>query len=55
VPPGYVAIGSGLGEAPPRDIVALPVVFEEQVLAVIELASFRPFTPVNRAFLEQIV
>jgi signal transduction histidine kinase/HAMP domain-containing protein len=55
VPPGYVTIGSGLGEAPPRDIVALPVVFEEQVLAVIELASFRPFTPVNRAFLEQIV
>jgi signal transduction histidine kinase/HAMP domain-containing protein len=55
VPPGYVTIGSGLGEAPPREIVALPVVFEEQVLAVIELASFRPFTPVNRAFLEQIV
>jgi signal transduction histidine kinase/HAMP domain-containing protein len=55
VPPGYVTIGSGLGEAPAREIVALPVPFEEQVLAVIELASFRPFTPVNRAFLEQIV
>jgi signal transduction histidine kinase/HAMP domain-containing protein len=55
LPPGYVTIGSGLGEAPPRTIVALPVVFEEQVLAVIELASFQPFTAVNRAFLEQIV
>jgi len=31
------------------------VLFEEQVPAVIELASFRPFTPVNQAFLEQIV
>src|SRR6266536_2117380 len=55
VPAGYIAIGSGLGEAAPRGIVALPVLFEEQVPAVIELASFRPFTQVNQAFLEQIV
>jgi signal transduction histidine kinase/HAMP domain-containing protein len=55
LPDGYIAIGSGLGEAAPRGIMALPVLFEEQVLAVIELASFRPFGPVNQAFLEQIV
>src|SRR6266540_4081523 len=55
VPPGYIPISSGLGEAVPLNIVALPVLFEEQVLAVIELASFRPFTAVNQAFLEQIV
>jgi signal transduction histidine kinase/HAMP domain-containing protein len=55
LPDGYISIGSGLGEASPRGIMALPVLFEEQVLAVIELASFRPFTPVNQAFLEQIV
>ncbi len=56
VPPGYIPISSGLGEALPLNIVALPVLFEEeQVLAVIELASFRPFTPINEAFLEQIV
>jgi signal transduction histidine kinase/HAMP domain-containing protein len=55
VPDGYITIGSGLGEASPRGIMALPVLFEEQVLAVIELASFRPFGPVNQTFLEQIV
>ena len=55
LPDGYIAIGSGLGEASPRGVMTLPVPFEEQVLAVIELASFRSFTPVNQTFLEQIV
>src|SRR6266498_1266068 len=55
VPPGYIPISSGLGEAVPLHIIALPVLFEEQVLAVIKLASSRPFTAVNQAFLEQIV
>src|SRR5205085_7811710 len=45
----------GLGETPPVNVVVLPVVFEELVLGVIELASVRPFTSVNQAFLEQIV
>jgi signal transduction histidine kinase/HAMP domain-containing protein len=55
VPSEYITISSGLGEAVPLNIVALPVLFEEQVLAVIELATFRPFTAINQAFLEQIV
>jgi len=55
LPDGYITIGSGLGKASPRGVMALPVLFEEQVLAVIELASFRTFTLVNQAFLEQIV
>jgi HAMP domain-containing protein/signal transduction histidine kinase/ActR/RegA family two-component response regulator len=55
VPKGYVRVGSGLGSAPPRNIVVLPVIFEEQVLAVIELASFHAFSDVYQAFLEQIV
>ncbi len=55
VPAGYVRISSGLGEAAPANIVVLPVLFEERVLAVIELASVRPFSPVHQAFLEQIV
>jgi signal transduction histidine kinase/HAMP domain-containing protein len=55
VPARYVRIGSGLGEAAPANIVVLPVLFEEQVLAVVELASFRPFSPINQAFLDQIV
>src|SRR5205823_10306602 len=39
VPSGYVAVKSGLGEAPPASIVVLPVIFEGRVKAVVELAS----------------
>jgi signal transduction histidine kinase/HAMP domain-containing protein len=54
-PPGYIRISSGLGEGAPVSVVVLPVVFEERVLAVIELASFQRFSQVQRAFLEQLV
>ncbi|HEX9342569.1 MAG TPA: HAMP domain-containing protein [Actinomycetota bacterium] len=54
-PTGYIRISSGLGEGAPVNIVVLPVVFEERVLAVIELASFQRFSAVRRAFLEQLV
>ena len=42
-PEDYVKVTSGLGEAAPRTSSSLPVLFEEQVLGVIELASFRAF------------
>ncbi|GAA4985608.1 HAMP domain-containing protein [Yinghuangia aomiensis] len=53
-PPGYIKISSGLGEAPPVNVVVLPVLFEDQLLGVLELASFSPFTSVHRNFLEQL-
>ncbi|MDE2312602.1 MAG: response regulator, partial [Elusimicrobia bacterium] len=54
VPAGYVKIHSGLGDAEPRNIVILPALFEGEVKAVIELASFKPLTDVHMAFLEQL-
>ncbi len=54
VPGDYVQISSGLGAAPPRSIIALPVLFEGQVKAVIELASFSRFSETHQAFLEQL-
>jgi len=53
-PPGYIKVGSGLGEAAPADILVMPVLFEDQVLGVIELASIRPFSEVHRDFLARI-
>ena len=53
-PPDYVKVTSGLGEALPVNIVVMPILFEEQVLAVVELASLRAFSDVNQAFLEQL-
>jgi signal transduction histidine kinase/HAMP domain-containing protein len=53
LPEGYVKITSGLGEAFPTNLAILPILFEDQVLGVIELASFSTFTPVQTDFLEQ--
>ena len=52
--PTTSAISSGLGEAPPLNIIVLPVVFEGQVKAVLELASFERFNPTHQAFLDQL-
>ncbi|MER5541358.1 HAMP domain-containing protein [Streptomyces sp. NPDC001118] len=53
-PSGYLRISSGLGEAPPAQVIVLPVLFEGNVLGVIELASFTPFTQIQKDFLNQI-
>ncbi|HEX4789406.1 MAG TPA: HAMP domain-containing protein [Actinospica sp.] len=55
VPAGYLRIESGLGSAEPASLLVLPVLFENQVLAVIEFASFEPFTEIQLAFLSQIM
>ena len=54
VPGDYVQINSGLGHATPLNIVVLPVMFEEETKAVIELASFQRFSPTHLTFLEQL-
>ena len=54
VPANYVTISSGLVEAPPANIIILPVVFENQVKAVIELASFQRFNSTHQTFLDQL-
>jgi signal transduction histidine kinase/CheY-like chemotaxis protein/HAMP domain-containing protein len=54
VPPDYVQITSGLGEAPPLQLIVLPVLFEGEVKAVIELASLQAFGPIHQTFLQQV-
>ncbi|MFJ3204627.1 HAMP domain-containing protein [Streptomyces sp. NPDC086989] len=54
VPAGYL-ISSGLGQAAPAHLIVLPIVVEDQVLGVIELASFAPFTAVHRDFLGRLM
>src|SRR5208282_2584682 len=54
VPPDYIRISSGLGEASPQGIIVLPVIFEGQVKGVLELASFERFNPTHQAFLDQL-
>jgi len=54
LPPNTIAIRSGLFEAVPRNVIVLPVLFEDRVKAVIELASLSIFTTSQMAFLEQL-
>jgi HAMP domain-containing protein/signal transduction histidine kinase/CheY-like chemotaxis protein len=54
VPGEYITIASGLGASQPADVVVMPIMFEEQVLGVMELAALRPFSGTNQAFLDQL-
>jgi signal transduction histidine kinase/HAMP domain-containing protein/ActR/RegA family two-component response regulator len=55
VPGDYVRINSGLGAASPLNIMVLPVLFEGSVRAVIEVASFSPFSVPHQVFLDRLV
>ncbi len=54
VPHEYIQVSSGLGEAPPRSLVVLPVLFEGETKAVLELATFDEFDEIRLTFLEQL-
>ncbi len=54
MPSDAVTIGSALFKVAPRNVIVLPVLFENQVKAVIELASVTAFTTLQTTFLEQL-
>jgi signal transduction histidine kinase/HAMP domain-containing protein/ActR/RegA family two-component response regulator len=55
LPAGYARIASAIGESRPVNVMIVPIVFEDQVLGVIEAGSLFPFTQVHRDFLEQLM
>ena len=55
VPGDFIRIGSGLGHAAPANINILPALFEDDVKAVIELASFSEFNETHQNFLNQLM
>jgi signal transduction histidine kinase/DNA-binding response OmpR family regulator/HAMP domain-containing protein len=55
VPPDFLRVGSGLGHAPPANVNILPALFEDEVRAVIELASFSEFNETHQSFLNQLM
>src|ERR671914_566705 len=52
-PGDYVKISSGLGESSPVNVIVIPILFEDQVLGAIELASFNRFSDIHLAFFGQ--
>ncbi len=54
VPNNYIKISSGLGKAKPANLIVLPVLFENDIKAVIELASLDAFSETHLDFLSQL-
>jgi HAMP domain-containing protein/signal transduction histidine kinase/ActR/RegA family two-component response regulator len=54
VPSDYTMVSSGLGESRPVNIVVLPILFEGEVKAVMELSSLERFNSTHQAFLDQL-
>ncbi|MGV0027535.1 response regulator [Phormidesmis priestleyi] len=54
VPDDYIRIHSGLGSALPLNILVLPILFENQVTGVLELASFQRFSEIHLTLLDEI-
>lgn len=54
VPDEFLMISSGLGESPPRSLLISPLIVNEEVYGVIELASFKAFDPHVREFVARV-
>lgn len=54
IPQNYVTISSGLGEATPTSLLVVPLKYNEQVVGILEFASFREFRDYEIAFMEKV-
>lgn len=54
IPDDYLAINSGLGSASPKSLLLIPLTFDDAVLGVIELASFKEITETEVTFVSKI-
>jgi signal transduction histidine kinase/CheY-like chemotaxis protein/CHASE3 domain sensor protein len=55
LPPGFIRIASGLGQAAPLQTTALPVLSKDTLLAVLEVAAFRSFTTKEQSLLDEVL
>jgi putative methionine-R-sulfoxide reductase with GAF domain len=54
VPEGYITVKTGLGQASPSSLIVFPVINDNQLIGVMELASFREFTSEDEAFFNEL-
>jgi PAS domain S-box-containing protein len=54
IPAGHVRITSGLGEATPTCLLLVPLKLNDEVLGVVELATFHPFQPFEVELVEKL-
>ncbi|MGB6222491.1 response regulator [Haloferula sp.] len=54
LPKDFLRIASSLGDAPPRVLAAIPILSREQVIAVVEIASFTAFSDQQQSLLGEV-
>ncbi len=54
IPKEYISITSGLGDAPPDNLLLIPVIHEEVLIGVLEIASLNPFKDFEISFAEEV-
>jgi len=54
IPQNYIEITSGLGQANPNALLIVPLILENELLGVIEIASFKKFSPAKISFVEKL-
>jgi len=54
IPDEFRLIGTGLGEVPPKSVLLIPVIFEEDVIAVVELATMTDFSKLQLELVKQV-
>ena len=55
IPDQYINIGSGIGRSMPKQILIVPILFEDRTLAVLEFAALQPFQVSDKQFLEELM
>ncbi len=55
VPKNFMRIDTGLGQSAPSNVIIMPALFEDEVKAVLELATFGGFNEAHRSFLTQLM
>jgi len=54
IPQNYIEVTSGLGQANPNALLIVPLILENELLGVIEIASFKKFSPAKISFVEKL-
>lgn len=54
LPENYITVTSGIGSASPTNLVVIPIEYEGEVTVVIEIASFKKFTPIQQTLMNQV-
>lgn len=54
IPEGYISITSGLGDTPPDNLLLVPVIHENIIIGVIEIASLKKFQDFEITFTNEV-